>query len=60
MEDHCPDPEAFGYNALVNAPGPENAVRFIPRFDPGSGDYTRERKRSFQEEDGTTDREKNS
>jgi hypothetical protein len=38
-----PDPDE-GYDALVKAPGPEDAVRFIRSFDPGSGDYTQERK----------------
>jgi len=34
-----------GYEALVNALGPEDAIRFIRSFDPGSGDYTKERKK---------------
>jgi hypothetical protein len=37
-----------GYDALINALGPEDAVRFIRSFDPGSGDYTKERKKSFR------------
>lgn len=37
--------QSEGYDALVNALGPEDAVRFIRSFDPGSGDYTRERKK---------------
>jgi hypothetical protein len=34
-----------GYEALVNALGPEDAIRFMRSFDPGSGDYTKERKK---------------
>jgi len=34
-----------GYDALVNALGPEDAIRFIRSFDPGSGDYTKDRKK---------------
>jgi hypothetical protein len=37
--------QSEGYDSLVNALGPEDAVRFIRSFDPGSGDYTRERKK---------------
>ena len=33
------------YDALVNTIGPEDAIRFIRSFDPGSGDYTKERKK---------------
>jgi len=40
--------QSEGYDALVNALGPEDAVRFIRSFDPGSGDYTRERKKSLK------------
>jgi len=29
--------QSEGYDALVNALGPEDAVRFIRSFDPGSG-----------------------
>jgi hypothetical protein len=36
--------QSEGYDAL----GPEDAVRFIRSFDPGSGDYTKERKKSFK------------
>jgi len=36
--------QSEGYDALVKALGPEDAVRFIRSFDPGSGDYTQERK----------------
>ena len=34
-----------GYQALVNALGPEDAIRFVRSFDPGCGDYTRDRKK---------------
>ncbi len=37
--------QSEGYDALVNALGPEDAIRFIRSFDPGSGDYTIERKK---------------
>jgi hypothetical protein len=37
-----------GYEALVNALGPEDAIRFMRSFDPGSGDYTKERKKYFK------------
>jgi len=37
--------QSEGYDALVNALGPEDAVRFLRSFDPGIGDYTRERKK---------------
>jgi len=37
--------QQVGYDALVNALGPEDAIRFIRSFDPGSGDYTRDRKK---------------
>ena len=40
--------QSEGYDALVNALGPEDAVRFIRSFDPGSGDYTKERKKTFK------------
>ena len=40
--------QSEGYDALVNALGPEDAVRFIRSFDPGSDDYTKERKKSFK------------
>jgi len=34
-----------GYDALTNALGPEDAIRFNRSFDPDSDDYTNERKR---------------
>ncbi|MCX6690361.1 MAG: hypothetical protein NTZ39_11845 [Methanoregula sp.] len=37
--------QSEGYDALINALGPEDAIRFIRSFDPGSGDYTKERKK---------------
>ena len=40
--------QSEGYDALVNALGPEDAVRFIRSFDPGSGDYTKERKKTLK------------
>ena len=40
--------QSEGYDALVNALGPEDAVRFIRSFDPGSGDYTKERKKNLK------------
>ena len=33
------------YDALMNALGPEDAIQFIRSFDPGSGDYTQDRKK---------------
>jgi hypothetical protein len=32
-----------GFNALVNALGYADAIRFIRQFDNGSGNYTQER-----------------
>ena len=37
--------QSEGYDALVTALGPEDEIRFIRSFDPGSGDYTKERKK---------------
>lgn len=34
-----------GYDALVHALGPDDAIRFLRSFDPGHGDYTKERKK---------------
>ncbi|MDD1685634.1 hypothetical protein [Methanoregula sp.] len=39
--------QSEGYDALADALGPEDAVRFIRSFDPGRGDYTKERKKTF-------------
>ena len=33
-----------GFRALVDALGWANAVRFLRQYDPGSGDYTEERR----------------
>jgi len=33
-----------GYQALVDALGPVDAIRFIQHFTPGKGDYTLERR----------------
>ena len=33
-----------GIDALVKVLGPLDAVRFLQIYDPGSGDYTKERK----------------
>jgi hypothetical protein len=32
-----------GYQALVDALGPVDAIRFIQHFSPGTGNYTEER-----------------
>jgi hypothetical protein len=37
--------QSEGYSALVDALGPEDAIRFIRSYDPGCGDYTKERKK---------------
>jgi len=37
--------QSEGYDALINALGPEDAVRFIRSFDHGSGASTKERKK---------------
>ena len=34
-----------GYQARVNALGPEDAIRFVRSYDPGCGDYTKDRKK---------------
>ena len=39
--------QSEGYDALVKALGPEDAARFIRSYDPGSGDYTEERKKTL-------------
>lgn len=43
-----------GFDVLVKALGPVDAVRFIQQFSPGYGDYTKERhtwldNKSFEE-----------
>jgi len=37
--------QSEGYDALISALGPDDAIRFIRIFDPGHGDYTKERKK---------------
>jgi len=32
-----------GYNALINALGITDTIRFVQYFSPGKGDYTKER-----------------
>jgi hypothetical protein len=39
--------QSEGYDALVKALGPEDAARFIRSYDHGSGDYTKERKKTL-------------
>jgi hypothetical protein len=39
--------QSEGYDALVKALGPEDAARFIRSYDNGSGDYTKERKKTL-------------
>jgi hypothetical protein len=39
--------QSEGYDALVTALGPEDAARFIRSYDNGSGDYTKERKKTL-------------
>jgi hypothetical protein len=39
--------QSEGYDALVNALGPEDAARFIRSYDHGGGDYTKERKKTL-------------
>jgi len=39
--------QSEGYDVLVKAPGPEGAARFIRNYDPGNGDYTKERKKTL-------------
>ena len=34
-----------GIDALVNALGPTGMARFLQQFEPGSGDYTKEREK---------------
>jgi hypothetical protein len=48
MRRQLPGSRSVGYDALVNAPGPKDAVRCIRSFDPGSGDYTKERKKTLK------------
>ena len=43
-----------GFRALVKALGWANAVRFLRQYDPGSGDYTEERRTLLPEWDAST------
>jgi hypothetical protein len=36
---------AAGYKALADTLGPLGMAKFLRQFDPGHGDYTRERRR---------------
>jgi hypothetical protein len=40
--------QSEGYDALTMALGPEDMIQFIRSFDPGSGDYTQERKKNLK------------
>jgi hypothetical protein len=35
----------IGFDALVRELGPAGAIRFIQQYEPGYGDYTRDRKK---------------
>jgi hypothetical protein len=37
-----------GWRALTERLGPAGAMRFMMQYDPGDGDYTRERQRIFE------------
>ncbi len=43
-----------GFKALTEALGWVNAVRFLRQYDPGSGNYTEERRTLLPEWDATT------
>ena len=43
-----------GFQALTEALGWVNAVRFLRQYDPGSGDYTEERRTLLPEWDAAT------
>jgi hypothetical protein len=43
-----------GFRALTEALGWVNAVRFLRQYDPGSGDYTEERRTLLPEWDAST------
>ena len=43
-----------GFRALTGAIGWVNAVRFLRQYDPGSGDYTEERRTILPEWDAET------
>ena len=40
--------QSEGYDALVKALGPVDAARFIRSYDHGSGDYTKDRKKTLK------------
>ena len=37
-----------GWRALTERLGPAGAMRFMMQYDPGDGDYTRERQQIFE------------
>lgn len=39
-----------GIDALVKVLGPVDAIRFLQIYDPGSGDYTKERKQWLEQD----------
>ncbi len=43
-----------GFQALTEALGWVNAVRFLRQYDPGSGNYTEERRTLLPDWDATT------
>jgi hypothetical protein len=43
-----------GFRALAEALGWANAVRFLRQYDPGSGDYTEERRTLLPDWDANT------
>ncbi|MFM7364110.1 MAG: hypothetical protein ACKO11_06330 [Cuspidothrix sp.] len=42
-----------GYNALINSLGITDTIRFIQYFNPGKGDYTKERHQWLDEKNLT-------
>jgi hypothetical protein len=38
-----------GWRALTECLGPAGAMRFMMQYDPGDGDYTRERQEIFKD-----------
>ncbi len=48
------EPRETGFRALTGAIGWVNAVRFLRQYDPGSGDYTEERRAILPEWDAET------
>ena len=41
---------AAGYKALADTLGPLGMAKFLRQFDPGHGDYTRERRRWLRDQ----------